>query len=282
MKQSLAFITSSFRHMIMGGIILMVLGLLVQPLWAQGDAIARVVKSQGNVLLKRQVDANFTTPLQPAMDLFNGDAIRSENGGFASIIFMDDKTLLKVKDGTQFQFVDTENSRTIQMQYGTMRSTLPQPIKSFRVETPVSVASVKGTDFWLIHDLAAGIDRAYGMEGVVEILNTISGIAQNLLANTLIVSTAGGQVTPPMPVSADEMPTDPDEGEPEPESEPEETEEEVEEEAPEVEGEALQPESTPDLGDLFVDEEMPVDAGSCGSGSQGRTRLRPGLGIGDH
>ena len=259
MKAYLILIAGSARQLPKILIALIVLAFLAQSLLAQEGALARVVKSQGTVMLKRQLDPDFATTLQPAMDLFNGDAIRSEEGGFASVIFMDDKTLLKVKGGTQFQFVESENARTIDMQYGTMRSTLPQPIKSFRVETPVSVASVKGTDFWLIHDLVAGIDRAYGMEGVVEILNTISGITQNLTANTMIVSTIGGQVTPPMPVSPDEMPTDPDEAEPEPEPEPEEPEEEVEEEAPELEGEAVQPEPTPDLGDLFVDEELPLE-----------------------
>jgi hypothetical protein len=279
------FITSTTRQLFKGCLILLITGLIAQPLWAQGDAIARVVKSQGTVLLKRQADAEFVTALQPAMDLFNGDAIRSGEGGFASVIFIDDKTLLKVKDGTQFQFIDTPSARTIDLQYGSMRSTLPQPIKSFRVETPVSVASVKGTDFWLIHNALAGTDRAYGMEGIVEILNTISGIAQNLTANTMIVSTAGGQVTPPIPITPDDIPTDPDEAEPEPEPEPEETEEEVEE-APDAEREALQPEPTPELGGLFVDEELPIDEPVTAAEAEApaeaaaATKAGPGLGLG--
>lgn len=230
------------------------------PLWAQEDPIARVIKSQGDVLLRRQAEAEFAAALLPAMNLFNGDAIRVGEDGFASLLFLDDKSLLKIKASSQFQFVESENTRTIDLQYGTMRSTLPQPIKSFRVETPVSVASVKGTDFWLIHDLAAGVDRAYGMEGLVEILNTISGITQNLIANTMIISTAAGVVTPPIPVSPAEMPTDPDEvEEPRPEPEPEEPEEEIEEEIPEVEREVEAVEAAAPLEELFIEEEVPIE-----------------------
>ncbi|UCH09636.1 MAG: FecR domain-containing protein [Fidelibacterota bacterium] len=249
---SVLFSISFLRKMILTSMAVM----LALPLFAQQEPIARVVKSQGEVLLRRQAESQFATALQPAMDLFNGDAIRASENGFASLIFLDDKTLLKLKESSQFQFVETENARTIDMQYGTIRSTLPQPIKSFRVETPVSVASVKGTDFWLIHDLAAGIDRAYGMEGLVEIFNTISQITQNLTPNTMIISTAGGQVTPPIPVSPEEMPVDPDEAVPEPEPEPEAPEEE---EAPEVEEEVDVGVEEAPLEDLFIGEEPPVE-----------------------
>ena len=251
----------SFSCTLLSGYFILVAILLAAlPLSAQDDPIARVLKARGEALLKRQAEAGFTTSLQPAMNVFNGDAIRVSEGGFASLIFLDDKTLLKVKAGSQFQFVESTNTRTLDMQYGTIRSTLPQPIKSFRVETPVSVASVKGTDFWLIHDFDAGVDRAYGMEGAVEILNKISGIAQNLTAGTMIISTAAGVVTPPIPVSPDELPTDPDEvEEPRPEPEPEEPEEEIEEEVPEEVGEAEAVQPAAPLEELFVGEEEPVE-----------------------
>ena len=258
------------------------------PLWAQEDPIARVLKSRGEVLLKRQAEADFATALLPAMNLFNGDAIRAGEDGFTSLIFLDDKTLLKIKANSQFQFVESQNTRTLDLQYGTIRSTLPQPIKSFRVETPVSVASVKATDFWLIHDLAAGVDRAYGMEGVVEILNQISGIAQNLTAGTMIISTAAGVVTPPIPVSPDELPTDPDEvEEPRPEPEPEGPEEGVEEEAPEEIGEAEAVEPAAPLEELFIGEEPPVEEPEAAPAAEAAEeeaaapkKAGPGLGLG--
>ncbi len=193
------------------------------PLRAQQAPVARVLKSRGAVTMKRLADADFTRPVTAAVELFSGDALRSGADGFASLVFIDDKTLIKLKANTQFTIVESQNARTINLDYGTIRSSIPQPIKTFAVETPVSVASVKATEFWLISDLASGIDRAYGLEGVVEILNIVSGAIQNLAVNTLIISTAAGVLTPPTPIDPSEMPTDPDEVdglEPEPEPEP--------------------------------------------------------------
>ncbi|UCH62623.1 MAG: FecR domain-containing protein [Fidelibacterota bacterium] len=250
----------SFSGTLLSGCFIIITILIAAlPLSAQQDPLARALKSRGEVLLKRQAEADFATSLRPAMNTFNGDAIRAGGDGFASFMFLDDKTLLKIKAGSQFQFIESANTRTLDLQYGTIRSTMPQPIKSFRVETPVSVASVKGTDFWLIHDFDAGVDRAYGMEGAVEILNKISGIAQNLTPGTMIISTATGAVTPPVPVSPDELPTDPDEEVPRPEPEPGEPEGEIEEGVPEEVGAAEVPEvEAAQLEELFVEEEAPV------------------------
>ena len=279
----------SFSHsLLLRFFVLIAFFMVALPLWAQEDPIARVLKSRGEVLLKRQAEADFATALLPAMNLFNGDAIRAGEDGFTSLIFLDDKTLLKIKANSQFQFVESQNTRTLDLQYGTIRSTLPQPIKSFRVETPVSVASVKATDFWLIHDLTAGVDRAYGMEGLVEILNKISGIAQDLTAGTMIISTAAGVVTPPIPVSPDELPTDPDEvEEPQPEPEPEEPEEGVEEEAPEEIGEAEAVEPAAPLEELFIGEEPPVEEPEAAPAAEAAEeeaaapkKAGPGLGLG--
>ena len=283
----------SFSNTLLSGCLILVTVMAAAlPLWAQQDAIARVLKSRGEVLLKRQAEADFTAALQPAMNIFNGDAIRAGEDGFASLMFLDDKTLLKIKAGSQFQFVESADTRTLDLQYGTIRSTLPQPVKSFRVETPVSVASVKGTDFWLIHSLDAGVDRAYGMEGVVEILNKISGITQDLTAGIMIISTAAGQVVS-SPYSPDELPTDPDEvEEPRPEPEPEEPgepEEEIEEEVPEEVGavevgdvEAVQPAAP--LEDLFIGEEpeaAPVaEPGAPEEEAAAPKKAGPGLGLG--
>ncbi len=221
---------------------MLVITLAATVVLAQQDPVARVLKFVGDVKVRHLADAGFDTAVRATMPLVTGDALRVGDGSFVSLLFLDDKTLIKVKPNSEFQIVETRNTRTMMMNYGTLRSMLPQPIKDFRVETPVSVASVKGTDFWLIYDATAGIDRAYGVEGVVEILNLISGLSQNLTANTMIISTAAGQLSPPIPISPDEMPTDPEElqeGPPEPEVEPEGGPEESEA-APET-GEAVAP-----------------------------------------
>ncbi len=205
-----------FVHLLVGAL----LTSIQTPLAAQAP-LAQVIRTLGSVQLKRLVDSDFNTPLAAQMQLFDGDAVQSGPGGFASLIFLDDRTLLKIKENSQIQLVESTGVRTVDLRFGTLRSNLPEPIKDFRVETPNSVASVKGTDFWLVSDPNVGIDVAYGIEGVVEILNIVSGLTQNLTANTMITSTATGLITPPVPVSPQQMPVDPDDVTPVPEPEPE-------------------------------------------------------------
>jgi len=58
---------------------------------------------------------------------------------------------------------------------GTIRAQVgKQKRGNFVIRTSVSVASVKGTDFWLISDQKVG-DSVIGLEGIVSLLNQISG-----------------------------------------------------------------------------------------------------------
>ncbi len=257
----------------------LVIALAATAVLAQQDPVARVLKFVGDVKVRHRSDIGFDNVVRATMPLVNGDALRVGDGSFVSLLFIDDKTLIKVKPNSEFQIVETQNTRTMNLNYGTMRSTLLQPIKNFRVDTPVSVASVKGTDFWLIHDAAAGIDRAYGIEGIVEILNEISGLTQNLTANTMIVSTAAGQLSPPIPISPEEMPSDPEElqeGRPEPEAEPE-GEPEEGEAVPET-GEAVAP-AAPAVGEAAAPP--PPDAPAAEEAAEEPEEAKPsGSGIG--
>ncbi len=248
-------------------IMLATLAAVFLPLKAQ-DEVARVLKVQGDVLIKRLAEADFTTALVQADYLYNGDAIRTGEDGFASLLFIDDLTQLKVKENSDLSLIESANARTVDLKYGTIRSVLEEPIKAFRVETPVSVASVKGTDFWLIHDEIAGVDRAYGLEGIVEIQNFISGIVQDLTPGMMFMSFANGMVTPPSAFRPEEIPVDPEEAEPQPEPQPE---PESEEPGPEGEGEidtgevgtdtapSVEPAPGPELGDLFIGEEEIIE-----------------------
>jgi hypothetical protein len=85
---------------------------------------------------------------------------------------------------------------------------------SFRVETPTSVASVKGTQFWTICQAGFG-DKFYGIEGIVNILNLITGLEANLAAGQMVASTLNGDLFT-LPVDPDEIPPDPDEQAPQP------------------------------------------------------------------
>ena len=62
----------------------------------------------------------------------------------------------------------------------------------FVIQTPTSVASVKGTDFWLLSDDNG--DQVIGMEGQVSLVNTETGQEVNVTSGMTGVSTPDGQV----------------------------------------------------------------------------------------
>ena len=67
-----------------------------------------------------------------------------------------------------------------------------QSIDEFTVITPTSVASVKGTTFFL--DASLDQDVFYGFEGIVEIMNLESNEISNLLESTKITSMQDGSL----------------------------------------------------------------------------------------
>ncbi|NOZ75277.1 MAG: hypothetical protein GXO90_07840 [FCB group bacterium] len=222
------------------------------------ETIARVAKATGDVFVKRLGAAQFDEAVQPGAAINNGDALKVGQTGFAVVIFIDDRSVIKVKSNTEFQFIDTENTRSIDINVGTIINHVAKQgrNKTYRVETPTSVASVKGTIFSAIID-ASGVDQFFGTEGVVEVFNVISGQTVNLTAGMKTISNALGSLVQ-APAAPNEYPTDPETGEPpapENESQPESgqteetpTEEPTTEEAPTTETEEVpeaQPESTP-------------------------------------
>tara|TARA_Y100001960_G_scaffold219492_1_gene229398 strand:+ start:2953 stop:5247 length:2295 start_codon:yes stop_codon:yes gene_type:complete len=172
------------------------------------ETIARVTKLRGDVQLKSLGSGNFTTT-KPGGPIYSGDIINVGKEGFCMVIYLDDKSILKIREDTQFQFMDTENTRTIDINFGKILIDVKKDKKKdFRVETPVSVASVKGTQFWSIIN-QMGFDKFYGLEGVLDIFNTISGQSVTLGPGQMTLSTATGQVLS-TPADPEEIPVDPE------------------------------------------------------------------------
>ena len=68
-----------------------------------------------------------------------------------------------------------------------------QNVSDFTIVTPTSIATVKGTDFWLICNGPEG-DRFFGVEGDVEIKNIESGSIVILQENSVVISNADGNI----------------------------------------------------------------------------------------
>ena len=143
--------------------------------------------------------------------LADGDKIRTGTSGFAAIIFIDDKSTLKLKGNSEAVITGKRTaasiSKKINMDSGTIRATIKKQNTSFVIQTPTSVASVKGTDFWLLTDPDKG-DQVIGLEGVVGLKNIDTGQDVDVVEGMSGISTPDGDLGIEETV-ASSIPTDP-------------------------------------------------------------------------
>ena len=173
------------------------------------NPIAEVSISAGNVLVKPLGENIFNKRVFNGYKLFNGDAIKIGGVGYAEVVFIDDKSILVIKKNTQFQFVDTKNSRSLEIEFGTVLNKINKndKIKYFRVVTPITVATIKGTEFAAIVDMS-GVDQFICKEGSFDILNIVSSQSMFVNENQKAISNYSGNliVAPAMPSEYPEHP----------------------------------------------------------------------------
>ena len=179
------------------------------------DRIALATKVIGDVQYVRGNESSIA--LKKGYIIESGDVIKTEKGGFVSFIFIDDKTALKVKENSVLTISGKRSAQAIAKEInlngGTIRAQVSRQRKGdFIVRTSVSVASVKGTDFWLISNDAG--DSLIVLEEVVGFSNLISGESLDVRTGISGISTSDGSIqsfkTDPKNIPVD--PTDQDGG----------------------------------------------------------------------
>ena len=183
--------------------------------WVHGNKIAVTTKVKGQVEIMPIGKDNFAN-LKPGTILSDGDKIRTGSSGFTAIIFIDDKSTLKLKENSEAVITGQRSARSIakkiNMDVGTVRATVNKQNSNFVIQTPTSVASVKGTDFWMITDPVDG-DLVIGLEGLVTLTNNETGAEVDVTEGTSGSSTPDGvvDVEETEESSIPEDPTDQDE-----------------------------------------------------------------------
>ena len=162
------------------------------------EKVAVTIKSKGIVKFKKETDKKFDKKLQVGSTLENKSEITVGKKSFASIIFIDDKSMLNIHENTNFIVRrDVKNSKIIKrisMEYGKVLANVNKDRNNeFIISTPTSVAAVKGTIFWVISDESDG-DTFYGIEGSVEITNLASNKVVILGKNEKGTSTKDGKL----------------------------------------------------------------------------------------
>ena len=109
--------------------------------------VAKIAKARGQVQIKHGGDDyNYTKweSVKVGGSIFDGDIIKVGGVGYCIVVFLDDKSMLKIRESTQFQFMESSSTRTINIAFGSPADVKKDKKKDFTIETPTSVAAVKG------------------------------------------------------------------------------------------------------------------------------------------
>ena len=186
--------------------------LLFSPL-ESADKIAVTMKVYGTVDIEQSGSSGLSA-LKPGTILSDGDRIMTGKNGFAALIYIDDKSMVKIMGNTEVIIKGRLSAGSIAKQvnidHGTLRALVNKQRKGeFVVQSSTSVASVKGTDFWMITDPETG-DVLIGLEGLVSLTNLVSGETTDVGAGTTGTSSIDGSVET-SETNPSDIPTDPDE-----------------------------------------------------------------------
>lgn len=143
------------------------------------SAIAVVRKARGEVMLTRN---GKDLQVKRGMRVYNDDELQTRKRASVSLIFLDDKSLVRVRQNSIFKVKGTRDgssiAKNVVMEIGDVFASVAKQKGEFRVETPTSVASVKGTEFSV--NYSNGVARTFVYQGSVEVANKNGQGAQTI------------------------------------------------------------------------------------------------------
>jgi len=112
------------------------------PLLIYPEEIAVVLKVKGSALLKKEKEVRT---LEKGDILQIGDKIEVKKKGMVVMKFLDKKSIVRIKENTVMEIKRGGKDKKVAIFIGEIISTIKG--ENFTVETPTSVAAVKGTKF---------------------------------------------------------------------------------------------------------------------------------------
>ena len=115
------------KHWMIKSIIL--IPILIGIVVPEGNTlIAVTTKAKGDINFRSE-DSNDFNDLKPAEVLNDGDHIQTGNDGFGALVYLDDKSTIKVKENTNFDVIGTRSkegiSKRIKINSGTVKAKIP-------------------------------------------------------------------------------------------------------------------------------------------------------------
>jgi len=163
------------------------------------ETLGLVTKTKGKVEYQKFSDKKFTTNIYKGLGLYGDDRIRTGDNGFSIYRYLDDASSIKILKNSDIRIEGRIKSRSIvknvEINNGVLNFDIDdQADEYFTIVTPTSVATVKGTEFWLICNGPEG-DKFFGVEGEVEIKNIESGRIVLLIEDSQVISTSNGTIS---------------------------------------------------------------------------------------
>ena len=161
------------------------------------DKIALAIKVKGKVSMLTK-GSSEKSPLKPGTPLKDQDKILTGKGGFAAVMYLDDKTVIKLLGNSDLTIAGDRTgariNKSLDIKYGKITADIaPQKGREFRIATPTSVASVKGTELTVTSDPATG-DSFTLLEGLIEVTNALTGETTEVEQGETAVSTPEGSL----------------------------------------------------------------------------------------
>ena len=170
---------------------------LISSILFSSSKVAIAIKTKGDVSVIYK-GLNSEQVLKPGSPLSNQDKIKTGKNGYIALMYLDDKTVVKMLDNSDLTIMGDRSgnkiNKSLDIKYGRIAANVkPQKGKEFRISTPTSVASVKGTEFAIQSDPSSG-DSFTLIEGLIEVTNSVTGESTQVQEGETAISTPDGSL----------------------------------------------------------------------------------------
>lgn len=170
---------------------------LISSILFSSSKVAIAIKTKGDVSVIYK-GLNSEQVLKPGSPLSNQDKIKTGKNGYIALMYLDDKTVVKMLDNSDLTIMGDRSgnkiNKSLDIKYGRVAANVkPQKGKEFRISTPTSVASVKGTEFAIQSDPSSG-DSFSLIEGLIEVTNSVTGESTQVQEGETAISTPDGSL----------------------------------------------------------------------------------------
>jgi len=159
-------------------IVMIIMILTMSNLFSQ-EPVALTLNVKGDVDLKREAKK---TDVKKGDELFNDDELISMEDSYAAVKFVDGSSIVKLFPNSSLKIhIENDNRKIHFLKMGELWTKVTKGFGEFSIETPTTVASVKGTEFLLSIDENGETD-IFTFKGEVFIKNKFNDIEALLKA----------------------------------------------------------------------------------------------------